>query len=320
MSSLPVTQRDTQPSALIMATGLTSTILLLADAFRNRGYRAGIVTGDAVLEAGLGDLVIARPEVLATLDGVDVGIRHLPRVQHSTARLINTSVSLLSAHDKLVTAIALRAAGIPHPRSALVRERRVPESIEPPYVIKPRFGRSARDVSLCDSAAALRERIHVLESREWFQGLGVLVQEQVPHSNVDLRLIVAGGSVVGAIERTAAPGAWKTTDDPGGSLRRVDPPVEACLLAVRAVGAIGIDLAGVDLVLDEYDRSVVLDVNGAADFTHRYALNDNDIFATVVDNLLWSVGVEHQSRRLRALDRVVQSTTKGTCHVLAEAH
>ena len=79
------------------------------------------------------------------------------------------------------------------------------------------------------------------------------------------------------------------------------PPPEARDLALRAAKAIGLDLAGVDLV-ERHDGSiVVLEVNGAVDFTPEYGLEGSDPFAEAVRALV--AGLERldevSSRRSR---------------------
>ena len=107
-----------------------------------------------------------------------------------------------------------------------------------------------------------------------------LAQELIPPRGRDLRLLVAGGEVVGAIERVAQAGEWRTNVALGGERRAVRPPEDACRLAVRAAAAIGADLVGVDLLPDGEGGYVVLELNGAADFTQDYSLDGADVFAT----------------------------------------
>ena len=100
----------------------------------------------------------------------------------------------------------------------------------------------------------------------------------MPPRGWDLRLIVAGGDVVGGAERVAAAGDWRTGVSLGGALRPADVPPEARALAVAAAAAVGADLVGVDLLPIDGDRYLVLELNGAVDFDESYSLDDGDVF------------------------------------------
>jgi ribosomal protein S6--L-glutamate ligase len=106
------------------------------------------------------------------------------------------------------------------------------------------------------------------------------MQELVPPCGHDLRLIVARGEVVGAIERVAAPGEWRTNVAQGGTRRPIDPPPDARALALAAAQAVGGDLVGVDLLPTESGYTV-LELNGAVDFTFEYSLGGRDVFDEV---------------------------------------
>jgi glutathione synthase/RimK-type ligase-like ATP-grasp enzyme len=54
------------------------------------------------------------------------------------------------------------------------------------------------------------------------------------------------------------------------------------VLALGAAEAIGADLVGVDLLPDGESGWVVVELNGAADFTRAYDLGGRDVFARAV--------------------------------------
>jgi glutathione synthase/RimK-type ligase-like ATP-grasp enzyme len=84
----------------------------------------------------------------------------------------------------------------------------------------------------------------------------------------------------------ASDGEWRTNVALGGRRVPVDPPLEARLLAVAAAHSVGATLAGVDLLPDGSGGFVVLEVNGAVDFTEEYSLDGEAVFERVVKAVL----------------------------------
>lgn len=233
-----------------------------------------------------GDVAIGRLDVAEALDGIEVGLWELARLEGSGVRVLNRPGALVAAHDKLATARVLDAAGVRHPRTVHVTAPTAPLAIPTPVVVKPRFGSWGRDVVLCESPAALRACLEDDSRRRWFRTHGALVQELVPPLGHDLRLVVAGGTVVGAVRRVAAPGEWRTNVALGAVRQPVSPPPEACELAVAAARAIEADLVGVDLLVAPDGGHVVLELNGAVEFNEQYALGPGDVFAQALEALL----------------------------------
>ena len=269
-------------SALIVGQ-TTETNIRLRRAFAAYGYDAAVTAPDLLPDVPP-DLVLSRLDVLPTLDGVEHGLWEVKRLERAGATLLNQPLALFSAHDKLATALLLARAGVAHPSTAHVRDARAP-GFPPPYVVKPRFGSWGRDVFRCDTAGELVECLELLVHRSWFRGHGAIVQQYVETGGVDLRLVVAGGVVVGAIERVAMPGEWRTNVALGAARRPADPSAAARLTAVRAAAALDIDLAGVDLAVGPDGEYIVLEVNGAVDFTAEYGFGASDPFAATVEAL-----------------------------------
>jgi len=236
----------------------------------------------ATLEAG--DVALLRLDVLPTLDGIEPGFDVVPVLEERGIRVLNRPQALLAAHDKLLTAQVLAAAGLRQPHTAHVRttQRRPQQAL--PCVVKPRFGSWGADVMLCETTDDLDRALAIASSRQWWARHGALVQELVQPTGRDLRLLIAGGKVVGAAARVAAAGEWRTNVSVGGHLERVEPPPEAIAEAERAAEALAIDLAGVDL-LPGGDGWVVLEVNGAIDFDERYVLPGRDMYREIAEAL-----------------------------------
>jgi RimK family alpha-L-glutamate ligase len=240
----------------------------------------------ALAELGPVDAALGRLDVRRSLDGVERGLWELRVLEREGVRVLNPASALVAAHDKLATAARLAAAGVPHPPTVHVEPGAGPPPLAPPLVLKPRFGSWGRDVFLCEDESQVAGTLVDLErSCPWFHATGAVAQELVPPIGRDLRAVVAGGRVVGAVERIALPGEWRTNVALGAARRPVEPPADASALALAAVAALGADLAGVDLVRLPDTRWTVLEVNGAADFTRLYR-RDSDVFVEAARALL----------------------------------
>ncbi len=259
-----------------------STLAVVAHRATPTNTRLGAVLTPAqcLARLGPGDVAIGRLDVLRSLDGIEPGLWALDRLERAGVTVLNGRRALVNAHDKLATAVALSTSGVPHPRTRHVAPWEPLPVIDPPVVLKPRFGSWGSDVFLCTDEAELDRTLAEVATRDWFKATGAIAQELVPPTGFDVRIVVAGGRVAGAIRRVAAPGEWRTNVALGGRREPVRPSAAACEMALAAAQATGGALVGVDLLPAGPDAWVVLEVNGAVDFTARYEL-DGDVFAAV---------------------------------------
>ena len=253
--------------------------------------RLGIVLSpaQAVARLGRGDVALGRLDVLTSLDGIEPGLWALERLAASGVTVLNGRRALVAAHDKLATASALYAAGVSHPYTVHVAPWLPVPELEPPIVLKPRFGSWGQDVIRCDDAESIEHALEELRDRPWFQATGGVAQKLVAPRGYDLRVVVARNRVVGAVRRVAAPGEWRTNVALGARREPLSPPPEASAIALDAAAAIGGDLVGVDLLPADVGTWVVLELNGAVDFTSAYSIEE-DAFAAATRAL--AVGVE----------------------------
>jgi RimK family alpha-L-glutamate ligase len=231
-----------------------------------------------------GDVTLARLDVREELDGIERGTGELERLAAGGVDVRNPPGALVIAHDKLLTARTLRLAGLPHPNTTHLSPS-VPAAVpELPLVLKPRFGSWGRDVELCSTADELETALLRLQRKPWFREHGALAQELVEPRGWDLRVVVAGGRIVGAACRIAQRGEWRTNAALGAQVEPVEPSPIAQALALSAARASRLDLVGVDL-LPTGNGFVVLELNGAVDFRPIYAPH-RDVFADTVAALL----------------------------------
>src|SRR5207247_11278681 len=120
--------------------------------------------------------------------------------------------------DKVYTTVLLREAGLPTPETvvceraadALTAMRSMQD-----VIVKPLFGSLGHGmVRVSDPEIALR----VVKTLEQLRAV-FYVQRAVNHGGRDIRAFVVGGRVLGAIERQAPAGEWRSNVSRGGSAR-----------------------------------------------------------------------------------------------------
>jgi len=223
------------------------------------GGRSTLVSQHAgLLEA---DAVLARIIPHGSLEQIIYRVNALHWIETRGIPVMNSPRAIERSVDKFYTTALLEAAGLTvpetvvceHPDEALAAVRAMGDA-----VFKPLFGSMGRGlVRVSDPDTALREERTKEELRAVFY-----VQRTIDHGGRDVRVFVIGGRVVGAIERLAPAGDWRTNVARGGIARKVDLPPEWNDIAVRAASAVGADYAGVDLLPSQDGTLYVLEVNG----------------------------------------------------------
>lgn len=187
-------------------------------------------------------------------------LRHLERMG---ATLLNPLAAHLVCRNKIWQTQELALAGLPVPdtlsygTAPLEGVVRVP-GLDTPCVVKSVTGHKGKQVFLAPDAHLLRGVSGALA-----QETPHLFQEYVSHSHGrDLRLIVVDGETVGAAVRTSRNGGLASNIGQGGSAAVcLGEFPEAESLAVRAAGAMGLAIAGVDLLFTSEDSFTVCEVN-----------------------------------------------------------
>jgi RimK family alpha-L-glutamate ligase len=268
----------------IVAHTLSETNVELARAWR-AGQSFGVLApSEALRLLGPGDVALARIDVRRELDGPERGLAELGELERRGVQILNRPQALLAGHDKLLTAHLLAGGAVGSPATRPLGGDWTELLDLLPCVVKPRFGSWGEDVYRLERPEQVLELAEIAETRAWLRSGGAIVQELVPPLGFDLRVLVAGGRVVGAVRREAAPGEWRTNIACGGRRVRGLHSPAALALARAAVAVTGLDLAGVDL-LPLPDRGyTVLEVNAAPDFTREYSLC-GDVFEQVAEEL-----------------------------------
>jgi [lysine-biosynthesis-protein LysW]--L-2-aminoadipate ligase len=204
--------------------------------------------------------------------------------------VINNADAIEVCGDKWRTTMALQAAGLPMPRTALALTPQAAldalEAIGYPALVKPLVGSWGRlVVRLPDrtTAESVFEYVAALPGPQSHLGY---VQALVDKPGRDIRAIMVGGELLGAVYRTGE--LWRTNVALGGRTQPCEPTPEITKLSIDAAAAVGADIAGVDLVEDRDGRLLVLEVNHRVEFAgFQYAFGDRvDVADRIVEHLL----------------------------------
>ena len=128
-----------------------------------------------------------------------------------------------------------------------------------PLVVKLLEGTQGIGVVLAETEPAARSVI------EAFQGLNanILVQEFIAEAKgADLRAFVVDGKVVASMKRQGAPGEFRSNLHRGGSSEGIKLTPEERSVASRAAKAMGLRVAGVDLLRSNHG-AVVMEINSS---------------------------------------------------------
>ena len=266
----------------LTARGHLAAVLPYEGLIARVGVEAGLTSEQiSILDA---DAVLARIIPGGSLEQLIYRVDALHWLENRGVRVVNSPRAIERSVDKFYTTTLLHDAGL------LVPETVVCERVEDAMaavrsmgdvVIKPIFGSLGHGmVRVSDPDVALRVARALDQIRSVFY-----VQRTIDHSGRDLRVFVVGGRVLGAIERRAPAGEWRTNVAIGGSATAVDISPEIESVALRAAAAVGADYAGVD-VLPARDGSLyVLEVNGIPGWEGLQQATGLDVAAAIVEHL-----------------------------------
>ena len=177
---------------------------------------------------------------------------------------VNSSRGIVHSRDKLRCLQVLSKEGIGLPKTVFTNySRNVEHVVESaggaPVVLKLLEGTQGLGVVLAENQNAAQS---VLEA---FNGLKarVIVQEFIKEAKgADIRAFVVDGEVVGAMKRQGKEGEFRSNLHRGGTATIMELTEEEKRTAIKAAEAVGLGVAGVDL-LQSSRGPLVLEVNSS---------------------------------------------------------
>lgn len=244
-----------------------------------------------VLEA---DAVLARIIPGGSLEQVIYRVDALHWIEERGVPVINSPRTIERCVDKFYTTALLHDSGLPTPETVVCEqtdEAIAAVRVMGECILKPIFGSLGHGMVRVSEPEVARRILRALEqTRAVFY-----VQKAIDHGGRDIRVFVVGGAVLGAIERRAPAGEWRTNVAIGGAATPFDLPDEWARLAIRAATAVGADYAGVDLLPSRDGQVFVLEVNGIPGWEGFQKATGIDIAAAIVTQLAARVSARRAS-------------------------
>src|SRR5437879_2077410 len=270
----------------------------LVESARARGMRTRVVdvlACNLVLERGrprvflageeLRDVSVAVPRIGASVTAAGLAVVRQPETQG--VPMVNGATGIANSRDKLRALQLLAEARIDVPRTVLARgggdiKELVAHVGGLPAILKLIQGTQGVGVMIAHSEAEVTSILSTL----WDLGQEILLQEFVAESQGrDVRALVVGDRVAGAMRREARKGEFRSNLHRGGFGTAVQLSHEDEEAAVRAARVLGLDVAGVDL-LESVDGPKVMELNSSPGFEGLERATGLDIAGEIIAQAL----------------------------------
>ena len=204
------------------------------------------------------DAVIPRIGASITFYGLAV----LRQFEMMGVWTLNESAAIGRARDKLWALQIMSRLGVGMPVTGFANSARRSEELirmvgGPPVVIKLVEGTQGLGVVLGETMPSAKSTF------EAFRGanINILVQEFVKDAGgADIRAFVIGDRVVASMKRQGGPGEFRSNLHRGGTAEKIEITPEERSTAVRACRALGLNVAGVDMLRSRHGP-VLIEVN-----------------------------------------------------------
>jgi ribosomal protein S6--L-glutamate ligase len=212
---------------------------------------------------------------------------------------VNGSQAVARARDKLRSLQILSRQGIPMPVTGFASSTRDTQGLiemvgGAPLIIKLLEGTQGIGVVLAETQQAAESVIDA------FRGLNanILVQEFIAESRgADLRCFVVGQKVVASMMRTAPEGEFRANIHRGGTGSKVKLTPEERSIALSAAKALGLGLAGVDMIRSHHG-ALVLEVNSSPGLEGIEGATGKDVAGAIFDHIEKGVGQGTKTDRI----------------------
>lgn len=231
------------------------------------------------------DGVVVRMMPPGSLEQVVFRMDALHRLAASGVPVLNPPAAIEASVDKYLALSKIEALGLPVPPTWVGESAKAAlrafEELGGDVVVKPLFGSEGRGLVRVAEVEVARRVFHALER----VGSVLYLQRYIPNPGHDLRVFVLGNRVLGAVRRHAPEGDWRTNVSVGGRAEAASLDLDTRKLALRAAGAVGARMAGVDLLHDAGGAPYILEVNAVPGWRALARASGVDVASEVLADL-----------------------------------
>ncbi len=213
---------------------------------------------------------------------------------------LSNSIAITRARDKLRSAQILTKKGIDTPKTLVSRNTAdidyLIDQLGLPMVIKLAKGTHGNGVVLAETKKAAKSALQAFYLYNE-DGTNILLQEYIKESaGTDIRAFVVGSRVVASMQRQSLDDDFRSNLHKGGEGTAIRLTQEEKRVALRAARAMGLHVAGVDIMRSNRGP-LVLEVNASPGFGIEKITNRN-VAAKIIEY------VEHNASRRSSKDRI----------------
>jgi ribosomal protein S6--L-glutamate ligase len=200
---------------------------------------------------------------------------------------VNNSLAIIRAQDKLRTLQIFAKHKIPMPTTGFAHSPKNTEAViqsvgGAPLVVKLIEGMEGMGVVLAETKSAAVSVVNA------FKGLkaDILVQQFVKESTGrDIRCYVVGDKVVASMERVAKGDEFRANVALGADVRAIQITKREERLAIKAAKAVGLDVAGVDILRSD-KGPLIIEINSCAGLKGIETATGVDVAGHIIDFLV----------------------------------
>lgn len=228
------------------------------------------------------------------------GCAILRQFEMQGAWTVSSSIAITRARDKLRSSQILTKAGVSTPKTLVSRNTAdlddLLEQIGLPVIIKLASGTHGNGVVLADTKKAAKSALQAFYLYNE-DGTNILLQEYIKESaGTDIRAFVVGTKVVASMKRQSLDDDFRSNLHKGGEGTVVKLTEQEKKMALKAAKAMGLKIAGVDLLRSK-NGPLVLEVNASPGFGIE-TITRRNVAAKIIEY------VEHNATRRNTKDKV----------------